>query len=154
MTISLSNVTGSAQTGLTTPGYTVVADTPPPGTKGKQWAVSALTGTQTGVESNTIGKPFSFTYSGPLNPKGTPALNSQTGQPLSVPRNTHKVIIRKGVEVVSGYFYPLNVTVQFDVPAGAEIKDPESIRAALSFAIGAMTQMSAGLGDTLVDGTI
>jgi len=154
MTISLSNITGSAQTGLTTPGYTVVADSPPPGTRGKQYAVSALTGTQTGVEANTIGNPFTFTYIGPTSPKGSPAISTVSGQPMSVPRNTHKVIVRKGVEVVTGYRSPLNATVTFDIPAGAEIKDPESIRAMLSCLIGGLTQMSSGLGDTLVDGTM
>lgn len=154
MTIALTDVTGGAQTGLTSPTYTVSADTPPPGIKGKQWAVSALGGTQTGVEANGIGRPFSLTYSGPITPKGVPAQNVNTGQPLAVPRNTHKVIVRKGVEVVSGYYAPMNLTITVDVPAGAEIKDPESVRAGLSFAIGALAQMSAGLGDTLVSGTI
>jgi hypothetical protein len=154
MTISLSNVTGTAQTGLTSPTYTIVADTPPPGTKGKQYAVSALGGTQTGVEAHAIGKPFTVTYSGPVNPRGAPATNISTGQPVAVPRNTHKLIVRKGVEVVTGYFAPANFTLTMDIPAGSEIKDPESIRAALSCLIGAMDQLSSGLGDTLVSGTI
>lgn len=154
MTIALTDVTGTAQTGLTSPTYTVVADTPPPGTKGKQYAVSALGGTQTGVEANAIGKPFTFTYSGPVAPKGAPTVSSSTGQPIAVPRNSHKFIIRKGVEVVTGYFAPLNATFQVDVPAGAEIKDPESIRAAMSFSFGAFSQQSAGIGDTLISGVI
>lgn len=152
--ISLSDVTGAAQTGLTSPTYTVAADQPPPGTRGKQYAVSALGGTQTGVEVNTIGNPFTFTYIGPVSPKGAPPVSSVSGQPLSTPRNTHKIIVRKGVEVVTGYRYPLNATLTIDIPAGAEIKDPESIRAALSFLIGGLSQISSGLGDTTVTGTM
>ncbi|DAD50437.1 coat protein [ssRNA phage Gerhypos.2_18] len=154
MTISLSNITGSAQTGLTTPGYTVVADVPPPGTKGKQYAVSALTGTQVGVEASLVGNPFTLTYIGPTNPKGPPAVSQTTGQPTSTPRNTHKWIVRKGMEVVSGYFATANFTLQMDIPAGAELKDPESIRAALSALIGALSQISSGMGDTLVSGVM
>jgi len=154
MTISITDITGGAQTGLTSPTYTIVADTPPPGTKGKQYAVSALGGTQSGVEANAIGRPFTVTYSGPVTPKGPPVTSVTTGQPIAVPRNTHKLIVRKGVEVVTGYFVPMNITIQIDVPAGAEIKDPESIRAGLSAAVGALGQISSGLGDTLVTGTI
>jgi hypothetical protein len=154
MSITISDITGGAQTGLTSPTYTIVADTPPPGTKGKQFAVSALGGTQSGVEANAIGRPFTITYSGPVSPKGAPTVSAVTGQPVSVPRNTHKVILRKGVEVVTGYFAPMNFTLTFDVPAGSEIKDPESIRAAVSAMVGALSQISSGLGDTLVTGVI
>ncbi len=154
MTISLSTITGSAQTGLTSPTYTVVADTPPPGTKGKQYAVSALGGTQTGVEASAVGQPFTLTYIGPTNPRGAPSVSQTTGQPTSTPRNTHKFIVRKGVEVVSGYFATMNATLQLDVPAGSELKDPESVRAALSALIGALSQISSGLGDTVVSGVM
>ncbi len=154
MSISLANVTGDTMGVFTTPGYTVTADTPPPGVKGKQYAISALTGTQTGVEANAIGEPFSFTYSGPVSPKGVGALSSATGRPLVTPRNTHKCITRKGVEVVTGYFVPMNITTTFDVPAGSEIKDSESIRAAINLHVNAMKQIVSGLGDTIVTGVI
>lgn len=50
MTISLTTpVTGAAQTGLTSPTYTHVVDTPP-NAYTKQYAVTALGGTQTGVD--------------------------------------------------------------------------------------------------------
>ena len=154
MSIALTDVTGTAQTGLTNPTYTIVADVPPPGTKGKQYAVSALGGTQTGVESNVIGKPFTVTYIGPSAPRGAPSVSAVTGQPITVPRNTHKWIVRKGVEVVTGYFAPMNATLTLDVPAGSEVKDPESIRACLSCLIGALSQQSAGFGDTVVTGVM
>jgi hypothetical protein len=155
MTINVTSpVTGTAQTGLTNPTYTVVSDTVPPGKRGKAWAVSALGGTQTGVEANTIGNPFQTSYFGPLNPTGTPVLNATTGQPLRVPHNVHQVVTRKGTEVATGYRYPGNVTTSFNIPGGAEIKDPESIRAMVSCHIGVLSQIASALGDTLVDGTM
>jgi hypothetical protein len=49
MSISVTSpITGGAQTGLTSPTYTVVTDTAPPGNPGKQVAVTALGGTQAG----------------------------------------------------------------------------------------------------------
>lgn len=155
MTISVSSpVTGSAQTGLTSPTYTVVADTPPSGVRGKQYAVSALGGTQTGVEANRVGQPFTWTYQAPATPRGAPPVSQTTGAPTSVPRNVHKVIGRKGVAVVTGYYANVNYTLEISVPAGAEINDPESIRAGLSNFIGTLSQISSGLGDTIVEGTL
>jgi len=58
MSISLTNVTGGAQTGFTTPGYTVAADNPPDATTGKQWNVSAVPGTQTGARVHDIGPVY------------------------------------------------------------------------------------------------
>lgn len=147
-----SPVTGGAQTGLTTPTYTISNDTPPPGTRGRQYAVTALGGTQTGVEVNRIGQPFTVTYLAPSSPKGPPSVSVSTGAPTSVPRNTHKLIVRKGVEVVTGYYANAIFSLNMDIPAGSELKDPESLRAALSLMAGALSQISSGLGDSLIDG--
>jgi hypothetical protein len=62
--------------------------------------------------------------------------------------------VRKGVEVVTGYFQTMNATVTLDIPAGAEIKDPESVRAALSCLIGGLSQISAALGDSVISGSL
>lgn len=150
-----SPVTGAAQTGLTTPTYTHAADVAPD-VNGKQIAVTALGGTQTGVESTSAAKPFTLTYVRPKVLKVLPPLNTVTGTPPSIPRNTHKIICRKGVEVVlnSGIFANCNFTLTIDVPAGADIADPESIRAGLSMFIGTLSQQSAGIGDTLVTGVM
>jgi len=42
----------------------------------------------------------------------------------------------------------------FAVVAGADIVEPEDIRAALSLLVGSLNQQSAGLGDTLVNGLL
>lgn len=155
MTIAISSpVTGTAQTGLTSPTYTVESDTPPAGVRGKQYAVSALGGTQTGVEANRVGQPFTLSYIGPATLRGAPTVSQSTGAPTSYPRNVHKFIGRKGVEVVTGYYANANYTLEISVPAGAEVKDAESVRAGLSAMIGALSQISSGLGDTLISGTI
>ena len=62
MAISLTSpITGAAVTGLTSPTYTVAVDTPP-NTWSKQWAVTALGGTQTGVDtSSSASRPFTLT---------------------------------------------------------------------------------------------
>lgn len=58
MSISIpGSLTGAAQTGFTTPGYTLTVDNAPD-TNAKQSAVTALTGTQAGVTVHSVSSPF------------------------------------------------------------------------------------------------
>jgi hypothetical protein len=78
-----------------------------------------------------------------------------TGVLRSVPRNTYKVIVRKGVTPLAGQApVVLNATLTLDIPAGAEIADAPNVRAALSLIIGSIDQISAGIGDTAVTGVL
>lgn len=152
MTWSITSpVTGSAQTGLTSPTYTLVADTFP-SPNGKQHAVSALGGTQTGVTTSAVSTPFTVAFVKPA------VLRMRTfnvdGKLVSVPMNVYKVIVRKGVIVdsVSGAIKPMLITTTYEVPAGAELVDPANVRAAMSLHGGALAQQSAGVGDTAISG--
>ncbi len=147
-----SPVTGAAQTGLTNPTYTLVADVAPT-PNGKQYAVSALGGTQTGVEIHSISAPFTVNMVRPTAYKQLGAVNPNTGRLPNVPRNQFSVITRKGVLPMADQPYsPMVIRTIIDVPAGADVADPESVRAALSLHIGALSQASAGIGDTTVSG--
>ena len=151
MTVSLSSpVTGSAQTGLTSPTYTMVSDVPP-NAYSKQYAVTALGGTQTGVDVHGASKPFTITFSRPAQIRSAPIANPVTGIVGNSPRNSYSVIVRKGVVPVSGQTPQVSVLrCDLAVVAGSDLVEPEDIRAALSLLIGSLTQVSAGLGDTLV----
>jgi hypothetical protein len=46
------------------------------------------------------------------------------------------------------------IKVELDIPAGADTADAPNIRAAISAAIGALNQQSAGLGDSTVSGVL
>jgi hypothetical protein len=150
-----SPITGGAQTGFTSPTYTVVADVAPPGNPGEQSAVTALGGTQTGVNAHSIACPFTINFTRPANPKvlGTP--NPVTGVVSNIPTNTYKVIVRKGVLPLTGQpFKVMNLTLTADVPAGSDVADPANIRAAYSAMIGVLQQQSAGLGDLAINGVL
>lgn len=150
MSIALTSpVTGGPQTGFTSPTYTVIADTAP-GTNGKQWAVSAIGGTQTGVRSHSASDPFTVTFERPVSVRQAPIPNPVTGVIGNVPRNTYKVRVRKGVIPVVGQNpQVMLITGVHDVPAGADIADSSNVRAGLSLYNGALWQQSAGWGDTL-----
>jgi hypothetical protein len=155
VTISLTSpVTGAAQTGFTSPTYTTVVDVPP-NAYSKQYAVTAYGGTQTGVDVHGASKPFTVTFSRPQSIRSAPTVNPVTGAMSNSPRNTYSVIVRKGMTPGLNQ-NPQTAVLRCDlsVVAGADVTEPEDIRAALSLLIGSMNQQSAGLGDTLVNGLL
>lgn len=156
MSISITSpVTGAAQTGLISPTYTVVDDNAPPGSPGKQKAVTALGGTQAGVTVHTVSSPFTVNFTRPSVLKMLGQPNPVTGLISNVPMNDYTVIVRKGVTpAVNQPAKAMIVKITVSVPAGAETYDTANVRAALSLAIGSWYQQSAGHGDTLVNGIL
>lgn len=155
MTVALSTpITGAAQTGLTSPTYTLTTDVAP-GNNGKQYAVTALGGTQTGVRSHAVSDPFTITFVRPVQFRNLPPANAITGLRNSVPKNTYKLIVRKGVlPYANANASVMLISCNIDVPAGSDSYDAVNVRAALSAAIGALSQISSGIGDTLVSGVM
>lgn len=154
MSVSLTTITGGTQTGLTSPTYTLATDSAP-ANEAKQWSVSALGGTQTGVNVHTISSPFTLTFWRPKVYKLIQWVQGLAGvQAKSIPRNTHKFIVRKGVSCALNVPSMAMITVEVSIPANAETYDPANCRAMMSAAIGALGQVSAGWGDTLVTGSL
>jgi hypothetical protein len=155
MTISISSpVTGSAQTGLTTPTYTLVEDVAPD-VNAKQYAVTALGGTQSGVTTHSVSSPFTVTFWRPRVLKVLQAVTNQLALLGPSPRNKYSLVTRKGVLVLAGQpAQVLIINTQIEIPAGAEAADPEDVRAALSAHIGSLDQISSGFGDTAVSGVM
>jgi len=153
MAVTLTSpITGLAQTGLTSPTYTHVADTAPD-SNGRQVAVTALGGTQTGVITHSVAAPFTLTVVRPKVFKSLGKANPVTGLISNVPKNVYKFITRKGVSPLAGQPYStMLITTIIEVPAGADLADAANVRAALSAHFGSLSQQSAGFGDTSVTG--
>lgn len=150
-----SPVTGGAQSGFTSPTYTVVPDTAPPGNPGKQSAVTALGGTQAGVTLHSVAAPFTVNFTRPANLRVLGQPNPVTGVISVVPTNTYKCIVRKGVLPLAGQAYRTALfTGTYDIPAGSDLADPANLKAGLSLFVGAMNQQSAGVGDTIISGIL
>lgn len=155
MAVALTSpVTGGAQTNFTTPTYTVTQDTAPDN-NGKQYAVTAIGGTQAGVIANSVAAPFTWTYWKPKVFRQLGKPNSVTGLLPSVPMNVHRIVLRKGVLPLAGQPYTnMVMDLKISVPAGSDLADPANVRAAFSMMIGALSQASAGIGDTSVSGIL
>lgn len=155
MTISISSpMTGAPQTGFTSPTYTFTADIAPDN-NGKQWAMTALGGTQAGVTTHSVASPATVTYTRPKVFKTLGKPNPTTGIIKDVPRNSFKLITRKGVTPnVNQPYATMQITTIIDVPAGADTYDSANVRAGLSMHAGALWQQSSGHGDTLIAGIL
>jgi len=147
-------ITGSTQAGLTTPTYTIAADSNPD-VNGKQFYVSALGGTQTGVLAHSVAAPFTLSCFRPKTLKVLAPVNPVTGVLRAVPSNDYKVITRKGLLPLVGQSYKTGIIkTELAIPAGADLADPLSVRAMISAHIGLLTQISDALGSTVLTGTI
>jgi len=156
MAYSISSpLTGMTQTGLTNPTYTLALDRAPDANTGVQYAVTALGGTQTGVTIHSVSSPFTLTLVRPKAFKTLGHVNPITGALPNVPKNQWVFIVRKGVVPLAGQSPSVLIArLTIDVPAGSDVADPLSIRAALSALTGALANTSNLLGDSLTTGLI
>lgn len=156
MTIELTSpITGGAQTGFTSPSFTVVNDTPVNG-HSRQYAVTALGGTMpSAVHTHTATNPASLSIFRPPSFKALPAVNPDTGRLPSVPKNVWKINVRYGIIPLAGQApEPTTWTVSMPIPAGSDTADPDGIRAMCSLLIGALNQLSQELGDGVNTGIL
>lgn len=149
-----SPTTGGAQTGLTTPTYTLTSDVAPDAT-GRQYAVTALGGTQTGVTTHSASSPFTVTMFRPKSFKAVGVPDPSTGVVYQVGKNSWKIIVRKGVTPAANQSArPMLITAQIDVPAGADAYDAANVRAALSLFVGILSGDSSDIGDSIISGIL
>jgi len=153
MTISLSGaITGGAQTGFTSPTYTVTSDVAPDA-QSRQYAVTSLGGTQTGVTTHTATSPFTFTVRRPVSFKQVGVPNPSTGVIYPSGKNVWKMIVRKGCTPAASQSPIVGLaSVELSVPAGADTYDAPNVRAMVGFLIGCLSNQSSGIGDSLVSG--
>lgn len=148
-----SSITGGAQTGFTSPTYTL-ADDVAPATNAKQKVVSTLGGTQTGATANSVSNPFTITFSKPAVLKVLPAANPITGLRGNIPVNQYKIVIRKGGNSASGVPCTAIFRGTWDIPAGMDSYSPAELQALNSLLVGLLNEESADLSDTMITGTI
>lgn len=149
-----SPITGATVSGLTTPTYTITADTPP-SINGKQFAVTALGGTQTGVDVNSVSKPFAISFFRPAVLRTLPQANPVTGIVKNIPVNTYKLITRKGATPsLNQVNLVARMTTIIEVPAGTDTYEPEELKAMISAHFGVGWSQASGIADTIVSGVL
>jgi hypothetical protein len=149
-----SPATGAVVTGLTSPTYTLTLDTAP-NINGKQYAISALGGTQTSVDINSVSKPFTTTFYRPPILRTLPQANPVTGVIKNVPLNVYKFITRKGAApAVNQSIMVPKITTIIECPAGVDTYEPEEIRAMISCHFGIGWEQASGFSVTVLTGVL
>jgi hypothetical protein len=153
MTLAVTSpVTGGAQTGFTTPTYTLTTDSAPT-TFGRQYAVTTVGGTGNTPRLHAVSDPFTITLSRAAVLRPLQTANPTTGRYGPVPKNVHKIIVRKGVNFAANQApETMLISTDISVPAGSDAYNPVDVRAAISLFCGALFASSAGIGDTCVTG--
>lgn len=150
-----SPLTGTAQSGFTAPTWVFEEDFVS-SINGEQVAITAKGGTvPAAVTFNSPSSPFTLSWEKPRQ-FGSPGVpNPVTGKLNRVPMNVWKFRVRKGVTPLSGQSPQTMLgTVELRIPAGADVEDPENIRAALSALFGLVYDQSSLIGTSVVTGTL
>jgi len=130
-----SPVVGLAMAGLTSPTYTLTLDTTLANVK--QYAVTSIGGTQTGVTAHSPSSPFFVSLTRPASFKQVGTIDPVTGQLRSVPRNTWKLLFGKGMIPFTNQAPTTGlIRAEIVLPAGCETADINSLAALFSFAGG------------------
>lgn len=149
-----SPVTGGPQSGFTSPTYTLTADTAP-AVNAKQFAVTALGGTQAGVDAHSVSRPFTITQFRPSSPRILGKPNPVTGVVADVPNNTYTTLTRKGVTPLAGQSPRIaQAKTELIIPAGSDTADQANLKAMLSLHFGAIWAQSGGIGDLVITGIL
>jgi len=154
MTTLTSPVTGAAISGLTSPSYTVTSVAAQAANQ-KSWNITALGGTQSGVDAHSLSRPFTFTMQHPKRPAVVGTVNAIAQTVSQVPVNSYVYRTRKGVTPVSGLSVNRisSAETTVNVPAGSELSDLVNLRAMLSCHVGCLTQIVDQIDDAIVAGS-
>jgi len=149
-----SPVVGAPVSGLTSPTYTVTADQPP-NTYSKQYYVSAIGGTQTGVDTaSSAGKPWTFTFSRPPVIKTLNAVDT-TGVIRQVGFNTYSMLMRRGAIPLAGQSVRVqNWRSEMPVLVGADSADTANVKAACSSFFGMGYDQASNLAVAMLTGSL
>lgn len=149
-----SPVAGAVQTSFTNPTYNLTSDTPPEQNM-KQYAVTAIGGTQANVNVHSVAIPFTSAMARPKTLRVLGQPNPITGVIANVPRNVYRLITRKGVLPLAGQAYTnMLVRTDIEVPAGADTADAPNVKAAQSCHIGILWESSNDIGDVTLSGVL
>jgi hypothetical protein len=148
-----SSTTGGAQTGFTSPVFTLVDDQAP-ALNAKQKTCTSIAGSGFTATANSISSPFTSTFYKPQALTRLPAPNPISGLRGSIPNNQWRWIVRKGGLCAAGVPGVIVGRLTIDVPAGMDSYNPDEVRAFVSYLVGQLWEESADLGDSLVSGVL
>jgi len=149
-----SPVTGAAISGFTSPTMTLALDIAPT-PYGRQYAISALGGTQTGASPNSPTLPYTVTMVRPTMLKSIAPIKTGSNQLTANNRNIWKMVFRKGAVLNANGTIGIAIShIDWDLPAGMEAFAAAELKTLISFQIGILWSNAQGIYDTLATGVM
>jgi hypothetical protein len=106
------------------------------------------------VEISSASNPFTLQFLRPAVLRTQPALQ-QSGQLANNPKNVWIASAKKGVDVLSGQpKQVMTCRTEFGVPAGADVADPESVRAGIAMYLAALAESADDIAASIIAGTL
>lgn len=155
MSFAPSVITGpTTVTGLTNPTWTYTSDSVAPLPNSKQYAVTAIGGTQTGVAAHSIGNPFYARFTKPAIYKIL-ANPNVSGVIKAFPKNYYELLTVKGVlPLASQPIQQFPVRTSFGLPAGSDVADPVSVAAGLASHAALLWQLAEEIRKSVITGIV
>lgn len=152
MSINLAGPTAAITTNsLTAATYTFVADMAPD-SRTKAFVVSALGGTQTGVQAHSVDAPKQFLIRKPAQFLQPSAYNVTTGRYGKVPKNVTKCMFRGSAKVAANQWESVPITFEIGAPAGAASYDRANLEASIAASIAALWDQKEEIILAIYDG--
>lgn len=152
MTIALAGPTAAITAGsLTAATYTFTADMASD-LRSKVFVVSAIGGTQTGVNTHSVDAPKQFIVKKPAQFLQPSSYNSTTGRYGKVPKNVTRVIGRGSANVAAGQVELIPITMDIGIPAGSMTYDRPNVEASVLAFIAGLYDQKEELIAALRDG--
>lgn len=155
MSFAPSVITGpTTVTGLTNPTWTYTSDSVAPLPNSKQYAVTAIGGTQTGVTVHSIGNPFYARFTKPAIYKIL-ANPNVSGVIKAFPKNYYELLTVKGVLPLANQpIQQFPIRTSFGLPAGADVADPVVVASAIASHAALLWQLAEELRKSVLTGIV
>lgn len=152
MSINVTGPTAAISAGnLAAATYTFVPDMATD-LRSKAFVVSALGGTQTGVNIHSVDAPKQFIVKKPAVFQQPSAYNVTTGRYGRVPKNVTRIIGRGSANVASGQVEIIPITLDIGIPAGAMTYDRPNVEASVAMFIAALYDQKEEIITAIRDG--
>lgn len=154
MSINLTGPTAAVTTTdskISAGTYTFVADQAND-LRTKVFAVSAIGGTQTGVQKHTAEAPKQLMFRRPASYAQLGGYNQVSGKYSKVPKNVTRIIGKGSAQVVLNQWEIIPMTLDIGIPAGSASYDAANVEASVMMFITGLYDQKEELCQAIIDG--
>lgn len=152
MSINLVGPTAAITTNNVIAGTYTFAEDMANDNRTRVYVVSAIGGTQTGVNLHTVDAPKQVMFKRPAQFLQPSAFNTVSGRYGRVPKNVTRVIGRGSCNVAAGQVEIIQMSTDIGIPAGGVTFDRANVEASVAMYIAALWDQREELIQAIYDG--